>query len=54
LPELKRYKLMIPGPMELAPEVLVEMDQPLVPHYGEDWTAYYEETLELLRKVMCS
>jgi len=45
------YRLMIPGPVELHPEVLAEMSRPVVPHYGEDWTAYYNETLDSLRTV---
>ena len=42
---------MIPGPVEVAPEVLAEMAQPLVAHYGEEWTAFYKETVDLLRNV---
>ncbi len=48
---LDGYHLMIPGPVELHPEVLAEMSRPVVPHYGEDWTAYYNETLDLLRVI---
>ena len=48
---MKRYRLMIPGPVEVVPEVLAEMAQPLVAHYGEEWTAFYKETIDLLRKV---
>jgi len=49
---VKRYHLMIPGPVEVAPEVLAEMAEPLVAHYGEEWTAFYKETLGLLQKVL--
>ena len=48
---MKKYRLMIPGPVEVVPEVLAEMAQPLVAHYGEEWTAFYKETIDLLRKV---
>ncbi|MBC7098407.1 alanine--glyoxylate aminotransferase family protein, partial [Candidatus Bipolaricaulota bacterium] len=48
---MKRYRLMIPGPIEVAPEVLAEMAKPLVAHYGEEWTAFYKETIDLLQKV---
>jgi alanine-glyoxylate transaminase/serine-glyoxylate transaminase/serine-pyruvate transaminase len=48
---MKRYRLMIPGPVEVVPEVLAEMAQPLVAHYGEEWTAFYKETIDFLRKV---
>jgi len=43
--------LMIPGPIEMAPEVLAAMAEPLVAHYGKEWTAFYKETISLLRKV---
>ncbi|MEM2001542.1 MAG: alanine--glyoxylate aminotransferase family protein [Candidatus Methanomethylicaceae archaeon] len=49
--QLPRYKLLIPGPVEVAPEVLDEMAQPMVAHYGPEWTAYYKEIVELLRRV---
>ncbi len=48
---MKGYRLMIPGPVEVAPEVLAPMNEAMEPHYGPDWTAYYNETLSLLRKV---
>ena len=43
---------MIPGPVEVEPEVLVEMSKPIVVHYGPEWTAFYKETLELMKQVM--
>ncbi len=46
-----RLRLMIPGPIEVAPEVLAVMAEPLVAHYGEDWTAFYKETTGLLQKI---
>jgi len=48
---MKNLRLMIPGPIELAPEVLAVMAEPLVAHYGKEWTAFYKETIGLLRKV---
>ena len=42
---------MIPGPVQLRPEVFEEMSRPMVPHYGTAWTAYYNETVDLLRRV---
>ncbi len=45
------YRLMIPGPVELHPDVLAEMARPMVPHYGADWTAYYNETMDGLRDI---
>ena len=48
---LDGYRLMIPGPIQLRPEVLAEMSRPMVPHYGADWTAYYNETVALLARI---
>ena len=44
-------RLMIPGPIQLAPEVLAEMSKPITPHYGEEWTAFYNETAALLKQI---
>jgi alanine-glyoxylate transaminase/serine-glyoxylate transaminase/serine-pyruvate transaminase len=44
-------KLMIPGPIQPAPEVLLAMAEPVTPHYGPTFTRFYNETLELLREV---
>jgi len=46
-----RLRLMIPGPIELAPEVLEVMAEPLVAHYGEEWTQFYRETIERLKSI---
>jgi len=43
---------MIPGPTQVRQDVLDEMARPIVPHYGRGWTAYYNETLGLLRSVL--
>ncbi|MCK5805631.1 MAG: alanine--glyoxylate aminotransferase family protein [Lentisphaeria bacterium] len=45
------YQLMIPGPIQLSSDVIEEMVRPMVPHYGTDWTVYYKDTLNLLRRV---
>ncbi|MDD5368113.1 MAG: aminotransferase class V-fold PLP-dependent enzyme, partial [Anaerolineaceae bacterium] len=44
-------KLMIPGPIQPAQDVLEAMGSPVQAHYGPAWTAYYHETLALLREV---
>lgn len=49
--ENKPLKLMIPGPIQPADDVLESMGAPVRPHYGPDFTAFYNETVELLRKV---
>lgn len=46
------YRYMIPGPVQLAPEVLEEMGRPVVPHYGAEWTAFYNETVCYLRRII--
>jgi alanine-glyoxylate transaminase/serine-glyoxylate transaminase/serine-pyruvate transaminase len=48
---LKRYMLMIPGPVEASPQVLAEMGAPVVAHYGEEWVEVYNQTLDLLKPV---
>jgi len=48
---MQKLRLMIPGPIELAPEVLAPMAEPLVAHYGEEWTAFYKEIIGLLKRV---
>ncbi|MCL6642850.1 MAG: alanine--glyoxylate aminotransferase family protein [Candidatus Bipolaricaulota bacterium] len=48
---MKRYRLRIPGPIDLEPEVLAFMSAPLRAHYGHDWVELYTETLTLLKQV---
>lgn len=48
---MDNYRLMIPGPVELPPEVLAEMGKQVVAHYGKDWTNYYNETIALLSRI---
>lgn len=45
-------KLMIPGPVAVSSEVLNAMAEPVQPHYGPEWTAIYNETRELVKRVM--
>lgn len=49
---MKRYQLMIPGPVPVEPEILRISSQPPVAHYGSEWTHFYLETIELLKKVV--
>ena len=44
-------KLMIPGPVTLEDDVLFQMGQQVQPHYGPEWTAIFNETLDLLKQV---
>lgn len=48
---MKRYRLRIPGPVELHSETLAEMAAPLTAHYGAEWVELYNETLELSKKI---
>ena len=49
---MKRYRLMIPGPTEIEPEMLAEMGKPLVAHYGREWTDFFHQTVQFMRRVM--
>src|SRR3970040_718723 len=42
---------MIPGPVSVDDDVLDELARPIRPHYGADWTAIYNETRALLKRV---
>ncbi len=44
-------RLMIPGPVEVSKNVLSAMGSQVRPHYGAEWTAFYNETLTILKKV---
>ncbi len=48
---MTRYRLRIPGPIDLEPEVLSFMSAPLIAHYGPEWVELYNETLTLLKQV---
>jgi len=48
---LDGYRLMIPGPVQLSDEALEEMGRQVVPHYGAEWTTFYNETIGLMKKV---
>lgn len=45
------FKLMIPGPVSVSPEVLQAISQPVVPHYGDSFINFYNETLDILKNV---
>ena len=49
--ELPTYRLMIPGPVEVDPELLAETARPMVAHYGAEWTAFLNETIDYLKQV---
>ena len=44
--------LMIPGPAEMAENVLSEMSRQMTEHYGREWTEFYNQTREMLQEIM--
>jgi len=48
---MTRYKLMIPGPVDVEDEVLAAMARPVIPHYGPDWLNVYNDVLSMLKQV---
>lgn len=44
--------LMIPGPAEMAENVLSEMSRQMTEHYGREWTKFYNETREMIQEIM--
>ena len=49
--EKNRVKLMIPGPVEVHPDVLKAVGDPVEPHYGPAWVEKYSKVIDLLRQV---
>lgn len=47
----RRAKLMIPGPVEVSPEVLEVMGQPLLPHYEAEFAQTHADTIEKAKAV---
>lgn len=45
------FKLMIPGPVSVSSEVLEAISKPVVPHYGDKFIQFYDETLTFLKTV---
>lgn len=48
---LATHKLMIPGPVEAYDEVLDVMGKQVTAHYGPEWVAMYNETMEMAQKA---
>lgn len=44
--------LMIPGPSEAPIDSLLSMSKPIPPHYSGDWVKLYEETVEMIEKLL--
>ncbi|MDE2727497.1 MAG: alanine--glyoxylate aminotransferase family protein, partial [Gemmatimonadota bacterium] len=48
----KHYRLMIPGPIEISPDVLAHMSDPLTAHYGDRWVEIWRKTVSNLQRVI--
>ncbi len=46
-----RIKMMIPGPVEVHPDVLKAMGAPVEPHYGDVWVQKYQHVLDMLKEI---
>jgi len=46
-----RFKLMIPGPVDVEEEVLAAMAGPVLPHYGQEWLNLYHEAVACLKQI---
>lgn len=44
--------LLIPGPTELSPSVIRAMGHPIIAHYMDQWMAVYNETIDMLKRVL--
>ncbi len=45
-------KLFIPGPVDVSPEVLAKMSEPMVGHRGREFSSIMMSTIEKLKKLM--
>ncbi len=45
------YKLFIPGPIEVGDDVLQELAEPMMPHFGQEWADIYTETIALTKEI---
>ena len=43
--------LMIPGPVAIDERVLASMAEPIVAHYGPEWAAFYNQTVDMAKQV---
>ncbi|HAF62324.1 MAG TPA: hypothetical protein DCK95_08360 [Anaerolineaceae bacterium] len=49
--QTRKIKMMIPGPVEVHPDVLKAMGTPVEPHYGDAWVQKYQHVLDILREI---
>jgi alanine-glyoxylate transaminase/serine-glyoxylate transaminase/serine-pyruvate transaminase len=50
----RRFRLMIPGPVDVEDDVLTAMAEPALPHYGREWLEIYHETVEGLKQIFAT
>ena len=43
-------KLMIPGPIDLEPDVLTTLNEQVIPHYGPEWVQIYTQARNGIRR----
>lgn len=48
----RHYRLMIPGPVEVDPDVLARMSDPLTAHYGDRWVEIWNGTTQNIKTIM--
>jgi len=48
----KEKFLLIPGPTEVSPDVLAVMGAPLMAHYMDDFMKLYNETIDMLKRLL--
>ena len=44
-------RLYIPGPVEVQPEVLAVLSEPIIPHYGQSWVERHQRVVDTLKEV---
>jgi alanine-glyoxylate transaminase/serine-glyoxylate transaminase/serine-pyruvate transaminase len=49
--QIRRTKMMIPGPVEVHPDVLKAMGAPVEPHYGDAWVEKHQRVLGILKEI---
>ena len=50
----KKYLLMIPGPVQIAPDILEAFNGQTAAHYGPEWTEIYLSTEKMFSKLVNS
>jgi alanine-glyoxylate transaminase/serine-glyoxylate transaminase/serine-pyruvate transaminase len=48
---MKKHMLLIPGPVDVDDEILAIMGSQIVQHYGLEWAATYNETVEMCKEL---